>query len=126
MGKNVKVCFKLDSIFTLEVVFVREYIYRVLGLVGIVSNNQVFKRVVPTYYKAKEMLSQSLFVLRRVVVLAIIALCPSVEPGSWVSVPEEQPVVEATEVIKEAGFQIDDARHRVLATAAVCASVHPN
>ena len=59
------------------------------------------------------MLSKSLFVLWRVVVLAIISLCPSVEPGSWVSVPVEQPVVEATEVIKEAGFQIDDARHRV-------------
>ena len=44
-------------------------------------------------------------------------LCPSVEPGSWVSVPEEQPVVEATEVIKEAGFQIDDARHRVYFTS---------
>ena len=27
--------------------------------------------------------------------------------------PEEQPVVEATEVIKGAGFKIDDARHRV-------------
>ena len=49
--------------------------------------------------------------------LAIIALCPSVEPGSWVSVPVEQPVVEATEVIKEAGFQIDDARHRVYFTS---------
>ena len=45
--------------------------------------------------------------------LIMLALCPSVEPGSWVSVPVEQPVVEATEVIKEAGFQIDDARHRV-------------
>ena len=48
------------------------------------------------------MLSKSLFVLWRVALLSIIALCPSVEPGSWVSVPEEQPVVEATEVIKEA------------------------
>ena len=45
--------------------------------------------------------------------LAIFLLCPSVKPGSWVSVPEEQPVVEATEVIKGAGFKIDDARHRV-------------
>ena len=49
--------------------------------------------------------------------LGIIVLCPSVEPGSWVSVPEEQPVVEATEVIKGAGFQIDDARHRVYFTS---------
>ena len=63
------------------------------------------------------MLSKSMFILWRVALLAIIALCPSVEPGSWVSVPEEQPVVEATEVIKEAGFQIDDARHRVYFTS---------
>ena len=59
------------------------------------------------------MLSQLLIVLWRVVVPIILASCASVEPGSWVSVPVEQPVVEATEVIKEAGFQIDDARHRV-------------
>ena len=45
--------------------------------------------------------------------LAIFLLCPSGRPGSWESVPEEQPVVEATEMIKGAGFQIDDARHRV-------------
>ena len=45
--------------------------------------------------------------------LAMFLLCLSVRPGSWESVPEEQPVVEATEVIKEAGFNIDDARHRV-------------
>ena len=63
------------------------------------------------------MLSQLLFILWRVVVPIILALCPSVEPGSWVSVPVEQPVVEATEVIKEAGFQIDDARHRVYFTS---------
>ena len=61
----------------------------------------------------REMLSQLLFILWRVVVPIILAMCPSVEPGSWVSVPVEQPVVEATEVIKEAGFQNDDARHRV-------------
>ena len=59
------------------------------------------------------MLSQSVFILWRVALMVIFVLCPSVEPGSWVSVPEEQAVVEATEVIKEAGFQIDDARHRV-------------
>ena len=59
------------------------------------------------------MLSKSLFVLWRVILLAIFLLCPSVRPGSWESVPEEQPVVEATEVIKGAGFKIDDARHRV-------------
>ena len=63
------------------------------------------------------MLSKSMFILWRVALLAIIVLCPSVEPGSWVSVPEEQPVVEATEVIKEAGFKIDDARHRVYFTS---------
>ena len=45
--------------------------------------------------------------------VAMCLLCPSVRPGSWESVPEEQPVVEATEVVKEAGFKIDDARHRV-------------
>ena len=63
------------------------------------------------------MLSKSLFVLWRVALLSIIALCPSVEPGSWVSVPEEQPVVEAIEVMKGSGFQIDDARHRVYFTS---------
>ena len=39
--------------------------------------------------------------------VAMCLLCPSVRPGSWESVPEEQPVVEATEVVKEAGFKID-------------------
>ena len=47
------------------------------------------------------------------IVVAMCLLCPSVRPGSWESVPEEQPVVEATEVVKEAGFKIYDARHRV-------------
>ena len=108
--------FKLDSIFTQEVVLVQVYIYRVLGLFGIVSNNQVSIREVQNY-RVRDMLSKSLFILWRVIVLGIIVLCPSVEPGSWVSVPEEQPVVEATEVIKGAGFQIDDARHRVYFTS---------
>ena len=84
-----------------------------MGPVDIVSNNQEYNKVVRFISTHKKILSKSLFVLWRGIVLAIFLLCPSVKPGSWVSVPEEQPVVEATEVIKEAGFKIDDARHRV-------------
>ena len=45
--------FKMDSIFILEVVFIWGYIYRVLGLVGIVSNNQVSKREVQIITKKR-------------------------------------------------------------------------
>ena len=63
------------------------------------------------------MLSKSLSLMLRVVFVVVALVCPSVEPGPWVSVAEKQPVVVATEVIKEAGFQIRIARHRVYFTS---------
>ena len=53
--------FKLDSIFTQEVVLVQVYIYRVLGLFGIVSNNQVSIREVQNYRNKRYVVQVALY-----------------------------------------------------------------
>ena len=106
--ENIKKIQELGNIFKTSSFC--ECIYRKSGTISYSIN---LSGIQQSNLFCSKMLSKSLLVLWRGIVVAMCLLCPSVRPGSWESVPEEQPVVEATEVVKEAGFEIDDARHRV-------------
>ena len=55
-----------------------------------------------------------ILVLGRFVLLGLVLVVPSAEPGTWTSVIEEpEPTILADEKIEAKGFEVQDARHHV-------------